>query len=137
MSSDQTKEKTIEDTEPTNESFYRLHRNDSMFKYKHSKNDNDFHNALLLGKVKYFEFTQDCNGMGRTYIRCYYKLIGDDTVYQQVPLDTPQFSWSNETTLTHATKHKTTWEYIKLNYVRQTAPFQLRCYLISTDENKQ
>lgn len=55
-----------------------------------------FVDALAERKVDHFEVSQDAN-MAGSYIRCFYKLKGSDTLYEDVPLKNPAFKYENGT----------------------------------------
>lgn len=107
--------------------FYDQWRNNRSYKCT-IVTPGSFHQSLLAGDVDVFDFTQDCN-MGGTYMRCFYTLIGQQTVYQETPCVQPLIVWKrmDGKLIQHYSKdHKSTWVYIQDNYTCNESDFQKR-----------
>jgi hypothetical protein len=88
----------------------------------------DFQKRLLAGEVEAFDMTQDCN-MGGEYTRCFYKLTGKDTIYQETPCDEPRVQWKTvdgKLRRHYNSKQLATWDWIDEHYTCAARDFQVR-----------
>ncbi len=98
---------------------------DSIFEF--SKRG-DFQKRLLADEVDAFDLTQDCNMHGE-YTRCFYRLKGNETIYEETPCDEPRIGWKtigNKLTRCYKPRQMATWSYIQERFVETETPYQVR-----------
>lgn len=101
-------------------SLYHQWRANPMFEYELSRSG-QFEAALLAGDIDMFDLTQDVGCMGNVYTRCFYKLNGKDTIFQETPCEKPKIKWKKtaDVMIPHFyPAHEATWTYIRNHYTQ-------------------
>jgi hypothetical protein len=107
-------------------SFYNQWRENRGFECTISK-QGEFQKRLFAGVVDAFDFTQDCNAHSE-YTRCFYRLMGNNLIYQETPCDEPRIKWKTvegELIRQYKSEQAAIWTYIRERYIETESAYQV------------